>query len=133
MNPIMSYHAHIYFRTPAERARAAWMRERIAERFLVQLGRWHEQRIGPHDVAMYQVAFDVPVFATFVPWLMLNRKGLSVLVHPNTLAPRADHLHNALWLGDVQKVHPEILSERIEAHQEDAIVPNTQPTLAPWS
>ena len=27
--------------------------------------------------------------------------GLDVLVHPNTLAPRDDHLHHALWLGHV--------------------------------
>ena len=89
--------------TTTRRARAACaeaLRARIAERFSVQLGRWHDVPVGPHTAAMYQVAFDTDVFAAFVPWLMLNRNGLDVLVHPNTLAPRDDHLQHALWLGD---------------------------------
>ena len=111
---IRSYHAHIYFVDTAQRQRAAAIREQLAEHFEAKLGRWHEQPIGPHERPMYQVAFAVSVFATLVPWLMLNRQDLAVLVHPNTGQPRRDHLVHALWLGEkLQIVRPEQLLEQI--------------------
>ena len=126
-SPIVSWHAHIYFDGPAQRHTAAALREAIGQRFAVQLGRWHEVLVGPHTRAMYQVAFDVELFDRFVPWLALHRQGLDVLVHPNTLAPRADHLQHALWLGQRLAVKPEVLDEHISLAQEDAIHVNTQP------
>jgi aromatic ring-cleaving dioxygenase len=128
---ILSYHAHVYYDPAHTRAVAEVLRERIAERFRVQLGRWHDVPVGPHTAAMYQVAFDTEVFACFVPWLMLNRDGLDVLVHPNTLAPRDDHLLHALWLGRTLALKEEVLPLRIDAGQESPIEANTLPTLAP--
>jgi DOPA 4,5-dioxygenase len=128
---ILSYHAHVYYDPARTRGAAEALRQRIAERFAVQLGRWHDVPVGPHTAAMYQVAFEPAQFAAFVPWLMLNRDGLDVLVHPNTLAPRDDHLQHALWLGRELPLKEEVLPLRIDAAQEDAIVPNTAPTLVP--
>jgi DOPA 4,5-dioxygenase len=122
---IVSWHAHVYFDPAAARARAERVRTGIARRFKVQLGRWHEVPIGPHTQAMYQVAFDVGVFAGLVPWLALHREGLSVLVHPNTLAPRADHLVHAIWLGLPLPLRADALPESIGAADESPIVPNT--------
>jgi DOPA 4,5-dioxygenase len=48
---------------------------------------------------MYQVAFPVAEFPRLVPWLMLNRQGLTVLVHPETGDDYTDHADRALWLG----------------------------------
>ena len=121
---ILSWHAHVYY-DPATRPLAERVRAGLAARFKVQLGRWHDVAIGPHSAAMYQVAFDVTVFAELVPWLALHREGLSVLVHPNTLAPRADHLLHALWLGTPLPVRADVLPESIDASEESAIVPNT--------
>ena len=128
---IHSYHAHVYYDPARTRGVAETLRQRIAERFVVQLGRWHEVPVGPHTAAMYQVAFSTEVFAAFVPWLMLNREGLDVLVHPNTLAPRDDHLMHALWLGNQRALKEAVLPARIDADQESPIEPNTTPTLAP--
>ena len=122
---ILSWHAHVYYDPASTRPVAERVRAGVAECFKVQLGRWHDVPIGPHSQAMYQIAFDVAVFAGLVPWLALNREGLSVLVHPNTLAPRADHLVHALWLGPPLPVRADYLPETIAASEEETIVPNT--------
>jgi DOPA 4,5-dioxygenase len=111
METIRDYHAHVYFRSEVERARALELREAIGARFKVQLGRVHDVPIGPHTSAMYQVAFANDVFPELVPWLMLNHGELSVLVHPNTGRDRTDHLVHALWLGDKLPIRAEALSD----------------------
>lgn len=131
LSRILSYHAHVYYDPEHTRGVAEALRQRIAERFVVQLGRWHDVPVGPHTAAMVQVAFDTPVFANLVPWLMLNRDGLDVLVHPNTLAPRDDHLLRALWLGRPLSLKEDALPLQIAPEQETPIQPNTSPTLAP--
>jgi DOPA 4,5-dioxygenase len=123
---IQSFHAHIYFRDAAERDKAAALREAIAARFLVQLGRWHDKLVGPHARAMYQIAFNPDVFADFVPWLMLNRNGLAILLHPNTGRPRADHLVHAVWFGEILPIeNAEDLPETSD--EDERAIPNTAP------
>lgn len=95
---IQGYHAHVYY-DPATRAAAEKLREAIGAGFKALLGRWHDSPVGPHPVSMYQVAFDVPEFPRLVPWLMLNRGALTVLVHPETGDEYADHTAHAMWLG----------------------------------
>ena len=125
---IGSFHAHVYFEGAAQREIAMTLREQIGARFSVTLGRVHDRLVGPHARAMYQVAFDVPTFGNIVPWLMLNRQGLTVLVHPNTRDERRDHLVHALWMGEVLEiVGPEHLAEDLDA--ETAPPANTQPTI----
>ena len=127
---IGSFHAHVYFDGPAQRETALALRAQIADRFAVTLGRVHDGLVGPHARAMYQVAFDVPLFGNFVPWLMLNRQGLTVLVHTNTRDERRDHLVHALWMGEILDiVGPEHLAADMQP--ERAPPPNTQPTVAP--
>jgi aromatic ring-cleaving dioxygenase len=66
----------------------------------VELGRWHDKPIGPHPKSMYQVKFVPEQFGKLVPWLMLHREGLDVLVHPETGDAVRDHTDQALWLGE---------------------------------
>ena len=96
---IREYHAHIYYDAETQRA-AGELRAALAERFDVALGRWRDEPVGPHPKAMYQVAFTPELFAEFVPWLMLNRRGLTILVHPDTGQDVPDHEDHPLWLGE---------------------------------
>jgi aromatic ring-cleaving dioxygenase len=98
---IESYHAHIYFDGADQRQAASTIREEIARRFAVWVGDLWDKPIGPHPLPMFEIAFKTNQFAEIVPWLMLNRNGLAVLVHPNTGRPRRDHLNDPLWLGEV--------------------------------
>jgi len=123
---IISYHAHIYYRTPEERAEAEHLRTQIADRFPVQMGRWRDMLVGPHAAPMYQVAFNPEIFPIFTPWLMLNRRNLTILLHPNTGRPRPDHLVHAIWYGEVLPImHPEQLPETSNA--DETAKPNTMP------
>jgi DOPA 4,5-dioxygenase len=99
---ITGWHAHVYYDPEATRAVAARLRAGIEAGFPgAVLGRWHDVPVGPHPTAMFQVAFDPALFATLVPWLALNREGLTLLVHPETGRQKADHVRHALWMGAV--------------------------------
>jgi len=129
LRSIRSYHAHIYWSTAEQREVALRVREQIAARFSVQLGRVHDVAVGPHPIAMYQIAFSTEVFARLAPWLMLNRGGLSVLVHPNTGHARDDHERNPLWLGAPLALLTESLPNEPGTDGISDVVANTSPTL----
>jgi DOPA 4,5-dioxygenase len=124
---IGSFHAHIYYDPATTRPEAEELRNWIDARFSVTLGRWHDVKVGPHDQAMFQIAFAKEVFPELVPWLMLNHGSLSILVHPNTTNPRRDHLADPLWIGRPLVVHGEKLPEHAE--MEEAPAPNSNPIL----
>jgi aromatic ring-cleaving dioxygenase len=106
---ISGYHAHLYY-DPRTRGIAERLRAAIADRFpRARIGSWHDEPVGPHPVAMYQVAFAVEEFPLIVPWLMLNRENLDVLVHPLTDDSVADHTRFALWLGSPLPLRVEVL------------------------
>ena len=114
---IDSYHAHIYYDPTLTKDDAAWVREQIEQHFSpVRMGRWHDVPVGPHPTAMFQVAFGTELFDQLVPWLMLNRRGLAVLVHPETEHPKDDHLHHALWLGERLPLNVSMLPETRQDH-----------------
>jgi DOPA 4,5-dioxygenase len=109
-NKITGFHAHIYFESTSRNI-AARVREELSSRFDVQLGRWHEQLIGPHPKSMYQVAFLPHQFGEVIPWLMLHREGLEILVHPTTGDDLTDHTAHALWLGEKLTLKLEVFNQ----------------------
>jgi DOPA 4,5-dioxygenase len=106
--PITGYHAHVYY-GPAEREAAEQVRAGIAAHFDTRLGRWHDGPVGPHTRGMFQVAFAPELFPHLVPWLMLNRRDLAILVHPETGNAYDDHVHHALWMGEKLALNADIL------------------------
>jgi aromatic ring-cleaving dioxygenase len=129
LSRISSFHAHIYYDPATTRPQAERLRERIAARFLVRNGNWHDVPVGPHPSAMFQISFAKQLFSSIVPWLMLNRLGLTILVHPNTDRPRDDHLTHAVWMGSVLPLDAARLPETDDP--EAPLEPNTQPHLSP--
>ncbi|HEX3347328.1 MAG TPA: DOPA 4,5-dioxygenase family protein [Acetobacteraceae bacterium] len=132
VSEITSWHAHVYYEPSRTRDVAERLREWVSSRFSVQMGRWHDATVGPHPVAMYQIAFETPVFASLVPFLALNRMGLTILVHPNTDNPHDDHLENALWMGAVLDLDASMLPKSLSAEGKtpERITPNTTPDAA---
>ena len=96
---IKGYHAHVYY-DPNTKAAAARVREGLAGGFQVKLGSWDDRAVGSHFKAKYQGIFAAEEFGKIVPWLMLHREGLSVLVHPSTGDGYGDHMERSLWLGE---------------------------------
>ena len=127
---IASFHAHVYFDPGRDRAAAERVRAGVGDRFACRLGRWREGPVGPHSKAMFQIAFQPDLFATLVPWLMLNNQGLSILIHPNTTNPKRDHLIDSLWIGEALPLDGEALPDEGE-EAELAGESNTEPKLAP--
>lgn len=105
------YHAHIYYDAQT-RAAAARVRKKIQASFRVEMGSWHDAPVGPHPCSMYQVAFRKAEFPRIVPWLMENRAGLSVLVHPSTGDHYADHAIHPLWMGKMLRLRLAMFHEK---------------------
>jgi DOPA 4,5-dioxygenase len=107
---IRDYHAHVYYASGSSRDLAQRLRERVAASFPeATLGRWHDAPVGPHPQSMYQIAFPRGSLATFLPWLMLNRDGLTILLHPGTGDDLADHTDHAVWLGGMLPLRLDVL------------------------
>lgn len=97
---IKGYHAHIYY-TPETREIAARLRQKVEDEFdeAVVVGRWRDFVVGPHTEWMFQVVFEPELMPEIVPFLMTNRDGLSILVHPESGNGYNDHVHYPIWLG----------------------------------
>ena len=95
---IDGYHAHIYYDAET-RARASQLRETIAATLGVEVRELSDAPRGPHPVPQFRFSFTTAQFEEVVPWLMLNRQGLDVLVHPLTDNSYDDHFRYAVWLG----------------------------------
>lgn len=127
---IKSYHAHIYFDEDTYE-KAALLRKWAIERFPVELGNWNLEPRGPHVTPSFYFGFSNDLLPTLVPWLQLNSLGLTILLHPNTNDPRADHLYYALWVNRAQPVNGYSLPSHVPDDQVEVIFPNVTPTIAP--
>jgi aromatic ring-cleaving dioxygenase len=95
---IDGYHAHVYYDAET-RLRAAQLREEIAATLGVEARELSDEPRDPHPVPQFRFTFTAAQFQNVVPWLMLNRQGLDVLVHPLTDNSYDDHSRYAVWLG----------------------------------
>lgn len=103
MPDVTGYHAHVYF-SPATQAAAERLRETLASRFAIEPGGFSVEPRGPHPISQFNIIFKLDQFQHVVPWLMVNRGELDVLVHPLTDDMYDDHSIYALWLGTPVKL-----------------------------
>ena len=109
MSTVTSYHAHVYYDAESvEQARD--LCERTRGKFGVEMGRVHERPVGPHPMWSCQLAFGPELFGEIVPWLSLNRGGLTLFVHAETGDVIADHTEHALWMGQMMDLDLSALS-----------------------
>lgn len=127
---ILSYHAHIYF-DEDNYHKAAKLRQWVIERFPVELGNWNTEPRGPHVTPSFYFGFTNDLLPIIIPWLQLNSLGLTILLHPNTDNPKADHLYYTLWVNRSQPVNAYRLPESVSAIGElpEQIFPNISPVL----
>ena len=116
---VTGYHAHVYF-DAAQRDAASRLRDTIVSKFVVEAGAFADEPRGPHPIAQFNIIFKAPEFQQLVPWLMFNRDGLDVLVHPLTDNSFDDHSINALWLGTPVP----LLLERLRPSYRRELLPN---------
>ena len=83
MSPIAGYHAHVYF-DAASREQARTLCEAAGRTLGVTVGRLHDKPVGPHPRGSCQLAFPAEHFAAVIPWLILNRNGLTIFAHAET-------------------------------------------------
>lgn len=94
------YHAHIYYATPEEQQRALVLRAELEALFpKAKMGQFHTRPVAFHSEPMFQVEVGGGDLGKLISWLMLNRRQLSILVHPFTGDLWLEHTEQALWLG----------------------------------
>jgi aromatic ring-cleaving dioxygenase len=125
MSEIRGFHAHVYYDAETK-PKAAQLREMLLAKFKTEPGRFSDEPIGPHPISQFNVIFATSEFQNIVPWLMLNRGGLDVLVHPLTDSNYNDHGKNALWLGTPVPLK----LERLRPQYPEALLPSAQRTAA---
>ena len=122
---IKSYHAHFYFDDDTYE-KAVLVRKWSLERFPVELGNWNLEPRGPHVTPSFYFGFTNDLLQILVPWLQLNSLGLTILLHPNTDNPRADHLYYTLWVNRSQPVNAYSMPKQASVEK---IFPNIKPTV----
>jgi len=95
---VHGYHAHVYY-SAETRPVAERLAERLNQSFAVEIGAFSGARVGPHPIPQFHMIFTKAQFDTVVPWMMLNREWLDILVHPLTDDMVDDHTVYAMWLG----------------------------------
>ncbi|WP_170387111.1 DOPA 4,5-dioxygenase family protein [Ruegeria atlantica] len=100
MPEIVGYHAHVYFDADTQ-ATAKQICEEAARLFPVAMGHMHTRPVGPHPRWSCQLGFAADAFAQVIPWLMLNRQGLTIFTHPETGQHLEDHRDRAIWMGEM--------------------------------
>ncbi len=95
LSGITGYHVHIHF-DAATREQARQLCAAASQAFNLSVGRMHDEPVGPHPRGSCQLAFDPEQLARVLPWLVMNRKGLTVFAHALTGDALKDHTDHVL-------------------------------------
>lgn len=104
---IEGYHTHIYY-DESTFEQASKLCDEVGELFDVPVGFKHQQPVGPHPMWSCQISLTAEKFVEVVPWLMLNRQGLTVFIHANTGDDLKDHTEHTMWMGNIAPLNLDI-------------------------
>jgi len=108
IDAIKSFDAHIYYDEQTfEQAKT--LITTASETFSLRVGHMHQKPVGPHPCWSCVLEFTPDLFDEVIPWLMLNRNGLVILVHPDTGDDVKDHTEHALWMGEIKTLNLSML------------------------
>ncbi len=99
LQQISGYHAHVYFDGDTL-SQAVSLCEQARDLFSISMGRVHQRPVGPHSAWSCLLILAAEQLVDVLPWLTLNRDGLTVFVHPVTGDDLADHTKHVIWLGE---------------------------------
>jgi DOPA 4,5-dioxygenase len=97
------YHAHIYF-DAGERAEADRFHRRLTESrrsgelALLFVGELRDRPVGPHPKGQFEIHFREDALQQVAA--LIERTGLTALVHPLTDDDLADHTTLGQWIGE---------------------------------
>lgn len=111
MTEIYGYHAHVYF-DAATFDKAEELCIASGKLFKLKIGNFIKRLIGPHPCWSCQLSFTSEMFDKVLPWLALNRKGLTIFIHPLTGNDYADHANYAIWMGESKQLNLSMFSEK---------------------
>ena len=101
---IKGFHAHVYYdQNNIEEAQKIC--EGARDKFEIPMGRMHEKNVGPHPRWSCQLSISCENFGEVIPWLALNRKGLTLFIHPETGDDLKDHTDFAIWMGELLELN----------------------------
>ena len=104
MTEISRFHAHVYF-DEATYEQAEQLCDEAGKMFSLSVGHMHKRPIGPHPCWSCQLAFKPDAFGEVIPWLALNRNGLTVFIHTKTGDNLKDHTEHTIWMGKIEKLN----------------------------
>ncbi len=98
MPAIENYHAHVYYDADT-REQAQTLCEAAGKTLGVKVGRMHDKPVGPHPRGSCQLTIPPERLSDALPWLVLNRNGLTIFTHAQTGNALKDHTDHVIWLG----------------------------------
>ena len=117
--PVLSYHAHIQFMpnnnasvSTAKAVHAAFVKRFFPSAVAYCTADFHQRElciwqsdpclgpIGPFATAQWAAFIPLARVGEVSGWLLQQRQGLSVLIHPNTGCNELDHSTWPMWMGE---------------------------------
>lgn len=104
------YHFHLYF-SPEQFDLASEIANKLATTFKVPVGRVWDRPVGPHPVNSCQITVKREQFEEIAAWLLKNRQGLDVFIHPEGDDDLVDHRDHIMWIGRSYEIKLDIFKE----------------------
>tara|TARA_R110002049_G_scaffold247162_1_gene421329 strand:+ start:415 stop:744 length:330 start_codon:yes stop_codon:yes gene_type:complete len=104
-----SYHFHLYFAFDQVELATATAKQ-IESEFDIFVGRVWDRPVGPHPIGSCQITVPKEKFVDITNWLLVNRNGLDVFIHPEGGNDLIDHRDHIMWIGQSYEINLDIFN-----------------------